>query len=77
MDSTVLDYRTCFSTDPGKRVLAHILLDAGYFDSDLKTEGEIAVHNFVNKIIKNLGICGTPQSAVDFVSKMFEINVTD
>jgi len=72
-DTTVVDYRATFSTDAGKRVLAHLLLESGYFDCDLKTEGEIAVLNFVKKIIRNLGICTEPKDVAGFVQKLMEL----
>jgi hypothetical protein len=56
LDKTVTDYRTCFSSDAGKRVLGDILINGGYFDTDLVTEGDIAVQNFVKKIVRKLGI---------------------
>jgi hypothetical protein len=56
LDNTTTDYRTCFGTDAGHRVLGHLLLEAGYFDTDLSTEGEIAVRNFAQKIVCNLGL---------------------
>ena len=66
-------YRQCFSSDAGKRVLAHLLREAGYFDTDMKTTEELAVLNFANKIIKNLGICNTNESTEEFVRKLFEL----
>ncbi len=49
------------------------MLDGGYFDCDLKTEGEIAVQNFVKQIVKNLGICGGPEDVGSYVQKLFEL----
>ncbi len=72
-DNTVTSYRTCFGTDAGKRVLGDILMDAGYFDTDLTTEGEIAVQNFVKRIVKKLGVCGGPQDVGSYVQKLFEL----
>ena len=72
-DTTVVDHRVCFSTDAGKRVLAYILLEAGYFDCDIKTPEEIAVLNFAKKIIKNLGVCTQPQDMAGFVQKLMEL----
>lgn len=72
-DNTVTSYRTCFGTEAGKRVLGQILMDAGIFDTDLKTEGEIAVRNFAQKIITKLGICQDPKDVSDYVQKLFEL----
>ena len=66
-------YRTCFSTDSGRRVLADILVNSGYFDSNLTTEGEIAVQNFAKRIIKKLGIGDTPQKAQEYVNNLFNL----
>ena len=57
-NETTASYRACFGTDAGKRVLGNILLDAGYFDSDLSLDGEIAVQNFAKKIVGK--ITGAP-----------------
>jgi len=72
-DTTVLDHRACFSTDAGKRVLAYLLLEAGYWDVDIKTPEEIAVLNFAKKIIRNLGICNHPRDMDSFVQKLLEL----
>ncbi len=77
MDNTVTSYRTCFSTDSGKRVLGHILLEAGYFDTDLKTPEEQAVLNFVKKILHNTGVCNCPEGMDGFIQKLFELKVED
>jgi hypothetical protein len=61
-------------TDSGKRVLAYLLMESGYFDTDLSTLEELAVLNFVKKIIKNIGIV-TPAQTTEFVQKLFEISV--
>ncbi len=75
--SQVASYRACFGTDAGKRVLEHLLTDAGYFDTDLFSEGDIAVQNFAKKIIKNLGvfrIVNKKVTGVDaYVNKLFEL----
>ena len=65
--------RACFSTDAGKRVLGDILIQAGYFDSDLSSEGEIAVQNFAKRIIRKLGIVNDPKDVSSYVQKLFEL----
>ncbi len=70
---TVTASRQCFSTDAGRKVLGQILIDAGYFDTDLVTEGEIAVQNFAKQIVKNLGICTKPEDMSFYVNKLFEL----
>jgi hypothetical protein len=75
MDNQVIDYRQAFSTDSGRRVLAHLLIDAGYFDSDMKTTEELAVLNYAKNIIRNMGICKTPDSVSEFINRILEISV--
>jgi hypothetical protein len=72
----VASYRTCFSTDAGRRVLADILINAGYFDTDLTTAGEIAVQNFVKQIVKKLGVGDTPQKVNEYVNNLFNLKVS-
>ncbi len=64
---TIVSHRQCFSTDAGKRVLCFLLMDGGYFDTTLQTEGEIAVQNFVKKIVMNLGILTAKKRSDDVV----------
>lgn len=72
-----IDYRTCFNTGSGKNVLTDILMEAGYFDTDLKTAEEIAVENFAKEIIHKLGIYDVKDlvQQVRFVDKLFELPV--
>ena len=74
-DETINSYRSCFMSDSGRRVLGHLLLDAGYFDTDLKTPEDIAVRNFVTRILKNCGIGNKVQTMTGFVDKLFELGV--
>lgn len=53
-DKTVDYYRTCFSTEPGRRVLANLLLEARFFEYT-KTPEEQAVENFVKTILTKCG----------------------
>jgi len=75
MNEQITTYRQTFMTDSGRRVLAHLLTEAGYFDCDLKTPEEIAVLNFAKKIIKNLGIGNNPDNICQMVNKFFEISI--
>ena len=47
---TVVDYRTCFNTDAGRRVLANLLTEAKFFDITTTSEQQ-AVENFM-KIVR-------------------------
>ena len=66
-------YRQCFSSDAGKFVLGDLLKHCGYFDTDLKTTEEIAVQNFVKKILMNMGIVNKEDKIPEFVNKIFEL----
>ena len=55
-DPTESDYRQCFTSDPGQRVLVEILLLAGYFSTDLKTTEDLAVLNFAKVILSKCGL---------------------
>lgn len=72
-----IDYRQCFSTLSGKMVLTDILIDAGYFDDDLKTSEEIAVENFVKTILHKMGVYDKKDLSQQsrFVDKIFELPV--
>lgn len=73
----IASYRTCFSTDAGKRVLGHLMSEAGYFDTDLKTVEELAVLNYAKKILVNIGLFSIKENKVigidSFVNKLFEL----
>ncbi len=69
----MVSYRTCFSTDAGKAVLADLLRHCGYFDTDLSTSGEIAVHNFVSKILRNMGVVTKPENIPEFVNMILNL----
>lgn len=53
-NKTVDYYRSCFSTEPGRRVLADLLIEAKFFDYT-KTPEEQAVENFVKTILTKTG----------------------
>jgi hypothetical protein len=77
IDNQTASYRTCFNTDAGKRVLGHLLLEAGYFDVDLKTPEEQAVLNYAKKILKNIGLFSMKENGIvgidSFTNKLFEL----
>ena len=54
MKGTVSDYRECFSTDSGQRVLANMLTEGGFFKY-LETPEEQAVENFLKTILNKCG----------------------
>ena len=72
-NETITAYRQCFITDAGKKVLAHLLIEAGYFDADLKSPEDLAVLNYAKKILHNMGICSTPESVMEYVQKISEM----
>lgn len=53
-NKTVDCYRQCFSTEPGRRVLADLLIEAKFFDYT-KTPEEQAVENYVKTILTKTG----------------------
>ena len=69
MDTTLAFYRDCFSTPSGKRVLAHLLADMGFFDNTIKTQEELAVCNYAKTILVRLGVVGTQN--LDYFANMF------
>ncbi len=70
---TINLYRQCFGTDSGKKVLAHLLRYAGYWDVDKKTTEELAMLNFCSMILKNLGLFYSDESTEEFIRKLFEM----
>ena len=66
-------YRACFSTDAGKYVLGDLLRHCGYFDTDLKSTEEIAVQNFVKKILMNMGVVTKPDKIPEFVEMLLNL----
>lgn len=54
IDNTVVDYRRCFSTDVGQRVLGNMLVEAKFFEYT-ETPEEQAVENFVKTILTKCG----------------------
>ncbi len=73
MDSQVTDFRTCFGTDAGRRVLALILAEVGVFDDDLKTPEDMGKRNFGSWILRQMGICKTPESIMELTNKFMEM----
>jgi hypothetical protein len=69
VDKVIDYYRDCFSTPSGKRVLAHLLADMGYFDNNLKSPEEVAVANYAKTLLVRLGIIGTQN--LDYFANMF------
>ncbi len=55
IDNTVVDYRRCFSTDAGQRVLGNMLVEAHFFEYT-ETPEEQAVENFVKTILTKAGL---------------------
>jgi len=72
-----IDYRTCFSGGSGKMVLTDLLMESGFFDDDLKTTEELAVENFVKKILHKMGVYDKKDlnQQTRFVDKIFELPV--
>jgi hypothetical protein len=75
LDHTQIDYRTCFSSEVGRRVLSHLLIEAGLFDNDLKTPEELAVENYAKGILKNMGLFGDPTKVQPMVNGIINVQV--
>lgn len=75
MNEHIKDYRECFSTAAGKKVLAHLLADMGFFDDNVKPE-EIILQNYARKILKNLGILHI-ENVQGMVEKLFELPIKE
>jgi len=75
MSEQQIYYRQCFSTLSGRKVLTDMLMQSGYFDADLTTEGEIAVRNFMVSILYKMGVYNTAdlEQQQRFVDKLFDI----
>jgi len=73
-DTTQADFRACFSTAAGRRTLGKILIDGGYFDTDLTRPEEVAVQNFVKLILKNCGFVPL-ENIESYINKLFELPV--
>ena len=76
-DLTQTNFRLCFNTEAGRAALGRILIDAGYFDADLKTTEQLAVLNFAKGILKKCGVHDAkfPAQVGTYIDKLFEIPV--
>lgn len=52
---TVTDYKICFSTEAGRRVLANLLTESRFFDI-INTLEEQAVENFMKIVLSKCGV---------------------
>ena len=71
-----ITYRQCFSTDSGKKVLTDILIQCGYFDTDLHPDN-IYNLNIAHYILHSLGVFDkiNLRQQQRFVDKLFDIPV--
>ena len=70
-DRTVDYYRQCFMTEPGRRVLANLLIEAKFFDYTTTPE-EQAVENFVKTIMTKCG-CYNVDNVDAYISNLFNL----
>jgi hypothetical protein len=75
-DNKQVAFRQCFLTPDGRRCLTFILIEAGYFDTDIKGYDELAVLNFAKKILANIGIFKL-KTAESFVNQILDLPVGD
>ena len=72
-DVTDVMYRQCFQTDIGKRVLANMMIEAGWFSHN-KTPEEQAVENFVKTILCKCGSYSA-NHVDEYVTKLMSMSV--
>jgi hypothetical protein len=53
-DTIYQDYFLCFSTVPGRKVLAHLLTDLHFFD-EVESDQEVIEQNIARRILHNVG----------------------
>ena len=63
-------FRRCFGTPDGKKVLANLLIDMGFFDPNTES---LELRNYATQIVRTLGFCDTPNKVDQLVDKMFEV----
>lgn len=73
MDATVNIYRQCFQTETGKRVLANLMVECGWFNHNKTTE-EQAVENFVKTILCKCGFYDA-NHVDEYVTKLMSMSV--
>ncbi len=73
IDNTVVDYRRCFSTDVGQRVLGNILVEAHFFEYTTTPE-EQAVENFVKTILTKTGLYSI-KNIDEYMQKLFTLRM--
>lgn len=66
--------RECFSSDSGQAALGLLLLDSGYYDDNLAPE-DVAVENFMKRILKKMGI-NTTDNVRQMIRHMMELPIT-
>jgi hypothetical protein len=49
-------YRRVYETPDGRRVLAHVLTELGFFDTDVKDEREMGRQDYARRLLWMLGI---------------------
>ena len=55
-DETQAVFRECFSTAAGKKCFAVMLVELDFFNTDKKTEAEMARSNYASRLLKKLGV---------------------
>ena len=55
-DETQAVFRECFGTAAGRKVLAVMLVELDFFNTEKKTEAEMARSNYAVSLLKKLGI---------------------
>ncbi len=72
-DATVDFYRRGYGTADGRKILANMLMEAGFF-KHVKTYEELAVENFMKTVLTKAGIFyGSDGFENAYVDKLFEL----
>jgi len=72
-EELIMAYREVFSTPKGKRVLAHMLTELGFFDEvDLDNKMAISLQNYAKHLLYRCGLI-RGDIIYDFISLLFRI----
>lgn len=68
-------YRNTFTTPSGRRTLAHMLTELGFFNT-ISTDEEAALHNYAKVLLAHLGIL-TAENVLRMSEALINIPVVD
>jgi hypothetical protein len=65
-------YRRVYNTPIGKKVLCHMLVELGFFNTSPASEGAVALQNYGKRILNHMGIWDASQ-AENIVNQMMSL----